>query len=378
MHLLVLRFSAMGDVALMAPVLGALARRYSHARMTVVTRKEYEPFFFNIPGAEVIGLNLRDKRYRGLRGVFRLYKELRRLGPFDFGIDLHGSVRSRLIRLFFGKKIPFALIVKGRKEKRLQIKHKNKVLFQLPHVVERYMHVFERAGLSADTGPGPWITPQTQSRKLARDFLIQRGIDKKESLWIGLAPFAGHGPKTYPFDRIKDLVRLIDYYLPCKLFLFGGGSKEIQQLQELIELAPGKTVMVAGNLSIEGEIGLMDRLDTMIAMDSFNMHIAALLGRPVLSIWGSTHPFSGFGPFGQDDRNIIQIPVELLDCRPCSIFGNKGCYRGDLACMNWIEPSDVFAGLYRILGRTLPKPIAERRTVLSQFSADGVLLNQSQ
>lgn len=370
MHLLILRFSAMGDVALIAPVLGALARAYPKVRQTVVTRKEYEPFFYNIPGAEVIGVDLRARKYRGLTGIHRLYRELQRLGPFDYGIDLHGSLRSRMLRFFFRGKMPFARIVKGRKEKRLQIRRRNKVLHQLPHVVERYMHVFERAGLKADTGPGPWITPETRSRKLARDFLVDRKIEKKDTLWIGLAPFAGHEPKTYPFERIRDVVRLIDYHLPCKLFLFGGGKREIALLEELVSIAPDKAVMVAGNLTLEGEIGLMDRLDAMIAMDSFNMHMAALLGRPVLSIWGSTHTFSGFGPYGQDDRNIVQIPTDVLECRPCSIFGNKGCFRGDLACMNWIDPTDVFASLCNIVQRPVPPQIAERKTILARIAQE--------
>lgn len=108
MHLLILRFSAMGDVALIAPVLGALARAYPKVRQTVVTRKEYEPFFYNIPGAEVIGVDLRARKYRGLTGIHRLYRELQRLGPFDYGIDLHGSLRSRMLRFFFRGKMPFA------------------------------------------------------------------------------------------------------------------------------------------------------------------------------------------------------------------------------------------------------------------------------
>ena len=358
----------MGDVALIAPVLGAIARSYPKVRQTVVTRKEYEPFFYNIPGAEVIGLDLRAKKYKGLIGIYRLYKELQRLGPFDYGIDLHGSLRSRILRLYFHRTLPFATIVKGRIEKRQQIRHTNKILHQLPHVVQRYTHVFERAGLEATPGPGPWITPETKARKLGHDFLVKQGITKKDTLWIGLAPFAGHEPKTYPFDRIKDLVRLIDYHLPCKLFLFGGGQQEIAMLKELTEISPDKTVLMAGNLSLEGEIGLMDRLDAMVAMDSFNMHIAALLGRPVLSIWGSTHPYSGFGPYGQDSRNVIQIPTELLDCRPCSIYGNKGCYRGDLACMYWIEPSDVFAGLCKIVNHQIPPQIEARSTILSNYN----------
>ncbi|MCB1304792.1 MAG: heptosyltransferase, partial [Leptospiraceae bacterium] len=109
MHLLILRFSAMGDVALLVPVLSALAGQYSSIRMTLVTRRAFEPFFFNIPGVEVIGVDLKLPQYRGLRGIYRLYRELKTLGPYDHGIDVHGSTRSRLLRLLFRlQRLPFA------------------------------------------------------------------------------------------------------------------------------------------------------------------------------------------------------------------------------------------------------------------------------
>lgn len=366
MRLLILRFSAMGDVALIVPVLGALARSHPKVRMTVVTRKEYEPFFFNIPGAEVIGINLSDAQYQGIGGIYRLYRELQRLGPFDFLIDLHGSLRSRMLRMFFRHSMPIASIVKGRVEKRLQTRRRNKILTPLPHAVDRYMHVFERAGLKAVPGPGPWITPETTARRQTRDFLVKHGLARKEGKWIGIAPFAGHGPKTWPFEHIRNLVRLIDYHIPSRIFLFGGGEKETSLLNGLAELAPQKCIVVAGGgLGLAGELGLMDRLDVMIAMDSFNMHAAALLGRPVLSIWGATHPCSGFGPYGQGDSAVLQIPPEILDCRPCSIFGSKPCLRHDLACLNWIEATDAFASLCETLRIDTPVAIRERRTVLT-------------
>jgi ADP-heptose:LPS heptosyltransferase len=73
-------------------------------------------------------------------------------------------------------------------------------------------------------------------------------------------------------------------------------------------------------------------------MDSANMHIAALYNVPVVSIWGATHPYAGFYGWGIDLENSIQLP---LACRPCSVFGNIPCYRGDHACMEHITPSMI-------------------------------------
>lgn len=367
MHLLVIRFSAMGDVVLSIPAISSLLSTYPDIHITYVTRKEYEPFFYNIPGIEIIGINLKDKHYKGIIGIYRLYKELKRLGPYDYGIDLHGSLRSKLLKFFFGKELKFATIVKGRKEKRQQTRRKNKILKPLPHTVERYLHVFERAGFYPKLLKGPFIALDIYAKKIAKDFLNQLNIQKKEELWIGIAPFAGHIPKTWPIHKFYKLLEILKREIHCKVFLFGGGKKEIQELQKIHEQFTDFTYVVAGNLSLDGELALIDKLDLMISMDSFNMHISSLIGIPVISIWGATHPFSGFGPYGQNENTIVQIPTSYLSCRPCSIFGNKKCYRKDLACMNWIEPEDVFEKICEVLKLPIPVYIQNRNTIINYY-----------
>ncbi|MCB1317211.1 MAG: glycosyltransferase family 9 protein [Leptospiraceae bacterium] len=349
MRLLVLRFSSMGDVALLTPVLHALASEHTNLSITLVTRKVYEPFFYNIPGVEVIGVNV-ERDYRGITGLYRLYRELRKLGPYNHGIDVHGSLRSRILKFFFRLKpgLEFASIVKGRREKHQQTRRSNKVLTPISHMVERYMHVFERAGFSALPERGPWINPDTHSRQLAKEFLLANQLTRRNNLWIGIAPFAGHTPKMWPLEYVRDLLKIIATRMDATVFLYGGGKKEVSILEEM-HSEFSNTVLVAGKLNLEGEMALFLRMHLVLAMDSFNMHLAALLGVNLLSIWGSTHPYSGFGPYGKDESSIIQVPVDQLTCRPCSIFGNRGCYRGDLACMYWIKPEQVFTRIEQSL-----------------------------
>jgi ADP-heptose:LPS heptosyltransferase len=97
------------------------------------------------------------------------------------------------------------------------------------------------------------------------------------------------------------------------------------------------------------EIALMQHLDLMLCTDSSNMHLAALSGAPLLSIWGGTHPDVGFGPFGRGKESILQIDRTELPCRPCSVFGTETCYRGDFACMNKIEVDAVVNRIEKFL-----------------------------
>ena len=122
---------------------------------------------------------------------------------------------------------------------------------------------------------------------------------------------------------------MVTEFPDCHVFLFGGRD-EAKELEILKNNLTPVHIVQGGSLGIRGELGIMDRLDVMIGMDSSNVHIAALLKKPVIGIYGTTHPVSGFGPFAQEDSGVLQVD---LPCRPCSIYGNTKCWRGDHACM---------------------------------------------
>ena len=121
------------------------------------------------------------------------------------------------------------------------------------------------------------------------------------------------------------------------VFLFGGGKEEKEQIERLCakynNVQPAKSQQ-----GLKGELALMGQLDVMLSMDSANMHLASLVGTRVVSIWGGTHPFAGFLGWNQKAEDCIQLD---LPCRPCSVYGNKPCLRGDYACMNGITPEQV-------------------------------------
>ena len=89
----------------------------------------------------------------------------------------------------------------------------------------------------------------------------------------------------------------------------------------------------------------MGQLDTMLSMDSANMHLASLVGTRVVSIWGGTHPYGGFLGWNQKTEDCMQLD---LSCRPCSVYGNKPCLRGDYACMNGITTSQILGKLVQL------------------------------
>ena len=158
--------------------------------------------------------------------------------------------------------------------------------------------------------------------------------------WIGIAPFAAHVGKMYPREKMEKVINKITLSHPTwRIFLFGGGKDEVDVLNSWAEKYP-QCVCVANVLhGLEEELILMSHLDTMVSMDSANMHLASLVGTRVVSIWGATHPYCGFMGWNQQEDDAVQITT--LSCRPCSVFGNKPCYRGDFACMNNILPEEI-------------------------------------
>ena len=93
------------------------------------------------------------------------------------------------------------------------------------------------------------------------------------------------------------------------------------------------------------ELILMSHLDVMVSMDSSNMHMASLVGTKVVSIWGATHPYAGFMGWRQSEENAVQLD---MPCRPCSVYGNKPCLRGDYACMNNISPEMIIEKIAKL------------------------------
>lgn len=331
MKVLVIRLSAMGDVALSVPVIKALSNQHRDVEIMLVTRKLFNPFFSGIDNLKIINPDLNGK-HKGLPGLLKFYKDIKKEFIPDVIIDIHDILRTKILRTFFSiAGIKSYKIDKGRKEKKLLTKKHNKTLKQLKHTTQRYADTFFRAGINIE------LDLKLQTSKLILSDKVKELLNESKKK-IGIAPFAKHNQKQYPVEMSKEVIRKFARK-GCQIYIFGGGEAE-KKIAENIQDTYKNVTSLPGKLSLEEEIALIDKLDLMITMDSANMHIAALTQTKIVSIWGATHPFAGFTPFVSKDRSII-IQNESLECRPCSVFGNKKCYKGTLECMTSITPERI-------------------------------------
>ena len=331
MRVLVMRFSALGDVAMLSPVVREYALQHTEDSVTVLSVPFCAPLFEDIaPNVSFLGRDVKTQ-YRGVTGLYRLFKELHAM-HFDRIVDAHDVLRTKVLRQFFRLRgYEVRVIDKHRSERRrLTAEPGKKVMQQLPTSFENYAEAMGVPGFP-DVPADPDIpdTPVSPGGRL-----------------IGVAPFAAHEGKIYPTDKMEKVVELLSH--SGRVVLFGGKGKEEDimrawaQRYNNVELA--RDVISGGALAAELE--LMRGLDVMLSMDSANMHLASLVGTRVVSVWGATHPYAGFLGWGQRMEDCVQ---KDLPCRPCSIYGSKPCRYGDFRCLNSITPEEIVRAVLSVI-----------------------------
>ncbi len=308
-HILVIRLSAMGDVAMTVPVLRAFSQQFPNVKLTVLTREFFTPFFRDLSNIEVFHADLKGN-HKGLFGLYKLSIELKKLN-IDAIADLHNVLRSKILKVFLSG-IECIQIDKGRAEKKALVS--GKVFRQLKTTPERYTNVFKQLGFPIDITNPTFPEKKTLSNKTLN--IVE--IDTKKL--IGIAPFAQHESKMYPLDLMKDVIAQLSK--KHKIILFGGGPQEVELLNN-IENNFDNVINTAGKLSLDEELDVISNLDIMLSMDSGNAHLAAMLGIKVISIWGVTHPYAGFAPFNQPFDYALLSDRNKYSKIPTSIYGNK-------------------------------------------------------
>ena len=341
-----MRFSALGDVAMMVPVVYSLAMTYPDVRITVLSRKFARAFFEDLaPNVYFMGADL-NMEYRGVKGLNALYRRLMAKN-FTAVADFHNVLRSDYLRLRFNLDLyRVAHINKDRAGRRKLTAKGKKCLKQQDSPFKKYADVLARLGYPIENNFKSLFSEEGGNLNLLPALF---GPKNSFERWIGIAPFAAHEGKIYP-ERL--MWQVVDQLLACdpqvKIFLFGKGKKEEATFEEWCAKNQ-RCVSVSKHLeTMHQELILMSHLDVMVSMDSANMHMASLVATPVVSIWGATHPLAGFMGWGQTIDNAVQLD---LPCRPCSIFGNKPCMRGDYACLRNISPEQVVEKVEKVAFR---------------------------
>jgi len=330
-HMVAVRFSSMGDVALTTGVL--LDWHKKHGTMfTVVTKEAFEPLFENHPAVQnVIGCDDNDLRGQAQPILFRRIMELYKDSPL---LDLHRNLRTGMMAriwrdaILIYKKMSFA--------RRIFLWSKGRFFgeaLRRYNVPQRYaIGLYDEADVPGPEELRPCIFLSEAEKSWAAEQVA--ALREAGKPLVALHPFATHSAKSWPMDVWMEFAALLREN-GIRYFWVGRGEG----------LPEGEAERSFVNAtSLRQLCALLDAADVLVTGDSGPMHLATAVQTPALAMFGPTCREWGFFPSGEKDR-VIQLD---MPCRPCSLHGSGVCPKGN-ACITGIAPERILAELQDML-----------------------------
>lgn len=331
MRVLITCFSSISNVAAIVPQLYGLVNDYPEHEFVVLSRSFLKPLFDKLPRVTFVGADIRGE-HKTIVGVYRLFKQLKAMRP-DVVLDMQRSWRTRLItRLFALLGTKTLQIGFARREQKHLIKRGANKYHPIPTIFDRQARLYAKIRLNVNDDFHKLYDPNME--QVAK---IKELYGEKHGHWIGIAPFSIARGKTLPLRKMKNVIAHFDKQPNTKIFLFGAGEMENELLSDWQSLYDN-VYAVHTNLKLDDELVLMNFLDVMLCMDSANMHLASLMAVPVVSVWGATHPYSGFLGWKQSMNNCVGVD---FSCRPCTAHSDKKCKYGDYRCLESLHSSKI-------------------------------------
>ena len=339
-NVLVMRLSALGDVAMTIPVLYPVCRANPGIRFVMLTKGWPASMFHDRPdNLMVVGIDV-NKEYKGLLGLIRLASSLRRQYDIDAVADLHSVMRTWVIGAWLKLcGLPVVRLDKQRGRRKALVSHKSSE--PVTPTIDRYREVFQQLGIEAPDN----FTRLFDGKPLPVSPIV---LEKEPGQrWIAISPFSAHEGKVYPLKLMEEVIAQLSKRENYWIFLMGGGKTEKIALRGIARKNERVISMAEIKHGFTDEYALLSKCDVMLTMDSVNMHLASLVGLKSITIWGATAPACGFLGYGQDASIDIQLDLE---CRPCSIYGERECRFGDYRCLTGIKPDLVVERVIAAVG----------------------------
>jgi ADP-heptose:LPS heptosyltransferase len=322
--ILILRFSSIGDIVLTTPVIRALKLQLPDAQIHYATKPQFKA---------VVAANPYLDKIHYLEGPLQDLVAALRQEHFDFIVDLHNSLRSRLIRQQLG--VPGQGFDKLNRRKWLLV---NLKWGRMPgvHIVDRYLAAAQTLGIKNDGRGLDYFIPA------AEEVAVSDLPAPFRQGYVAFAIGAQHATKRLPTDRIIALCEKINQ----PIVLLGGKEdaatgEQVNEYFRLNSRAAGQGTVIynsCGKYSLNQSASLLKQARLVFSHDTGLMHIAAAFQKKIVSIWGNTIPEFGMYPY-KTAFTVLERPG--LPCRPCSKIGYRQCPQGHFKCMREIDFSAV-------------------------------------
>lgn len=316
-RILLIRFSSLGDIVLTSPVTRALRQRYPDAEIAITVKRAYEPLARLLPGVDtVIAFDPSD-------GFSQLRASVRQR-HFDLMIDLHANLRSRLLTRSGGA--PHIIRYRKRRIARMGMVYNTRLSIPTRHTVDLYLDALAALDITG-SDRHPSLAVHAAARATVLDRLRTHGVTD-DHLILGLAPGASSPTKQWP---VRHFVRLADQYRqnPETTVLLVGGEHDRETSNAVTDAMAAPSIDWTGSIDLSLLPAVIERCHVLVSNDSGPMHVASAVGTPVIGLFGPTHPRLGFAPLGDRD---MALSLDL-ECSPCSLHGEKPCWKDTHACL---------------------------------------------
>ncbi|PKV66567.1 glycosyltransferase family 9 protein [Pontibacter ramchanderi] len=329
--ILILRFSSIGDIVLTTPVVRCIKQQVPDAEVHYCTKQAFRGILEPNPYI--------DKVHTLGDSLSELVQQLK-AENFDFVVDLHNNLRTRIIKTRLGKssksfdKLNF--------EKWLMV---NLKVNRLPdmHIVDRYLAAAAPLGIQDDGKGLDYFIPADAEVDINT---LPVGFQNR---YTAFAIGAQHYTKRLPTERIIELCA----QLQQPIILLGGKEdaavgEEIAAHFEPASINNQQSTIIlnaCGRYSLAGSASLVRQAKQVVSHDTGLMHIAAAFQKDIISVWGNTIPEFGMYPFR---TRYKVLEVNGLPCRPCSKIGYSKCPQGHFKCMRDIDFSAIEQQPYKV------------------------------
>jgi ADP-heptose:LPS heptosyltransferase len=320
-HILIIRFSSIGDIVLTTPIARALKKKYPLATIHFLTKKTYAPLLQNSP--YISHLHTIEKSISELKDDFKSIR-------FDAVIDLHKNRLSRKVKGFFN--VPAYSYNKRNIDKWILVNLKINRMHN-EHIVDRYFQSIAMLGVINDEEGLDYFLTEQDEVNLSSMF----SFDYKDYVVVAIG--AQHATKQIPTLKLIEIIQ--QCFNPVVLI---GGEEDRSKAQDILSgLVNKKVISTCGELTLSQSAAVIKNSRCILTGDSGMMHVAAALKKKIISVWGSTVPEFGMTPYYGKNSNPNSVIIENknISCRPCSKLGHSACPKKHFDCMLSINSKEV-------------------------------------
>ncbi len=338
LRIAVVRFSALGDVVMVAAAVRALRRSLPDATITWIT----SPLAYSLlKGLEGVRFEVMEKphSFSDYRAFYRSFRQQ----EFDVVLAMQANLRINLLypALHAPVKIGFDRI-RAREGQRLFCNRN--IPFRDTHLVDSFLSFVET--LTGKPVLAEWGLPaDAADLRWAREQLAY--LPKP---WVAIHPHASKAERNWLAERYAEVVTQATQRWNCGILLTGGNVEAERMLcGQLARLAPGHTLNLCGKTTPKQLVALLGQVNVLIAPDTGAVHIARAMRTPVIGLYAVASPRLT-GPYQQMDHCVDRYPQaaqKFLGKEADQLPWNTRVHHP--SAMALIEVTDVMKQLTRVL-----------------------------